>query len=60
MHVCSRAYFARCAGYLLLPGHREELAGALNRAILAHSGRREDSALEAVSRQAHAALQVGA
>ena len=45
---------------MLLPGHREELAGALNRAILAHSGRREDSGLEAVSRQAHAALQVGA
>ncbi|KAL4443421.1 hypothetical protein ABPG75_011158 [Micractinium tetrahymenae] len=44
-------------GYLLLPGHRGELAAALNRAILAHSGRSEDSALEAAVRQAGAALQ---
>ncbi|KAL4429173.1 hypothetical protein ABPG77_010152 [Micractinium sp. CCAP 211/92] len=44
-------------GYLLLPGHRSELASALNRAILAHSGRSEDSALEAVARQAGAVLQ---
>lgn len=46
------------AGYLLLPGHRGELAAALDRAILAHSGRSEESALEAVARQAGAALQV--
>ena len=47
-------------GYMLLPGHRSELAAALNRAILVHSGRSEDSALEAILRQATAALQVGA
>lgn len=46
-------------GYLLLPGHRGELAAALNRAILAHSGRSADSALEALARQAGAVLQVG-
>lgn len=46
------------SGYLLLPGHRSELAAALNRAILAHSGRSEDSALEAAARQAGAVLQV--
>jgi len=47
-------------GYMLLPAHRSELAAALNRAILVHSGRSEDSALEAILRQATAALQVGA
>ena len=44
------------AGYILTAGHRGELAAALNRAILVHSGRREDSALEAIARQATAAL----
>ncbi|KAI3427988.1 hypothetical protein D9Q98_006376 [Chlorella vulgaris] len=44
-------------GYMLLPGHRSELAAALNRAILAHSGRSEDSALECLTRQATAVLQ---
>lgn len=43
---------------MLLPSHRSELAATLNRAILAHSGRSEDSALEAIARQASAALQV--
>ena len=47
-------------GYLLTPAHRAELAAELNRAILVHSGRSEDSALEAILRQATAALQVGA
>jgi hypothetical protein len=42
---------------MLLPGHRSELAAALNRAILAHSGRSEDSALECLTRQATAVLQ---
>ncbi|PRW56754.1 Ran-binding 10 [Chlorella sorokiniana] len=44
-------------GYMLLPAHRSELAAALNRAILVHSGRSEDSALEAILRQATTALQ---
>jgi hypothetical protein len=44
------------AGYLLQPAHRAELAAAVNRAVLAHSGRSEDSPLERISRQATAAL----
>jgi hypothetical protein len=56
--VNSRCSVWLCAGYLLQPAHRSELAAALGRAILAHSGRSEDSALEAMARQATAVLQV--
>lgn len=44
------------AGYLLQAAHRAELAAAVNRAVLAYSGRGEDSALERISRQATEAL----
>ncbi|PSC72505.1 Ran-binding 10 [Micractinium conductrix] len=44
-------------GYILLPAHRNELAATVDRALLAHSGRCAESALEAATRQASATLQ---